>query len=406
MTKTFSRLLLVAGAAMLATFAFPATAATLTYNDPGCAGFQITGSGGSFTLTCAKLQCSIAGTANPTTSQNTTMTATCLPAGASYLWSLVAGPFSDATCNAPSTPTVATTTIVKPNGIAAGQTRSCLYQVNGTAAPISGQAMVTVTWSDAPASPPVCTPSLVTVPSPMTGAGGTVTLNANCVPSAGVTYTWSRTAPAAGSPTNPTSATPTDTMAANAGASAVTYTWQVVACTTPATCDTKTISSSVPGTGGGSISCSGFAKTVVIDVPWGSASPWQILTPGLGHFGKNDALVIKLGAAPVGTVRNGYGHITGSEWIDPATNRNAVLSTNPCDWSNTIGNQYAYQQSGSISFNWSLSVAATQFLIPGSLTMAAGQTYYINVKNTDATGGTNTCGGSTCDMTISWISPY
>src|SRR5437762_7578421 len=112
MTKTFSRLLLVACATMLATFALPTAAATLTYNDPGCAGFQITGSGGSFTLTCAKLTCSISGVTNPTTGANTSLTGSCLPAGASYLWSLVAGPFSDVTCNGPSTPTVATTTIV------------------------------------------------------------------------------------------------------------------------------------------------------------------------------------------------------------------------------------------------------------------------------------------------------
>ena len=120
MTKSFIRaVLVVAGAMLIAATAPSATAATLTYNDPSCAGFQITGSGGSFTLTCAKLQCSISGVTNPTTAQNTSLTASCTPAGASYLWTLVSGPFSDATCNAPASPTSATTAINKPTGIAA-----------------------------------------------------------------------------------------------------------------------------------------------------------------------------------------------------------------------------------------------------------------------------------------------
>jgi hypothetical protein len=99
MTKSLFRVLLgLTAAVFLGATALPAAAATLTYNDPNCAGFQITGSGGSFTPTCAKLQCSISGTTNPTTQQNTSLTATCTPAGGSYLWSLVTGPFSDAAC--------------------------------------------------------------------------------------------------------------------------------------------------------------------------------------------------------------------------------------------------------------------------------------------------------------------
>ncbi len=56
MTKSlFRALFAVTGAALLAVTALPAAGATITYNDPNCAGFQITGSGGSFVLTCAKL---------------------------------------------------------------------------------------------------------------------------------------------------------------------------------------------------------------------------------------------------------------------------------------------------------------------------------------------------------------
>ena len=251
MTKSlFRALLAVAGAVFLGLTTLPAAAATLTYNDPNCAGFQITGPRGNSTLTCGKLACAISGVTNPTTAQDTALTATCTPSGASFLWSLVTGPSSDPSCNSPSSPTAATTAIVKPGGIAAGQSRSCLYQVTGTAAPLSGQATVAVTWRDAPASPPVCTPSGVTAPTPITSAGGTITLNANCAPSVGVTYTWTRTAPTAGAPANPTSAAATDSLAANTGASGVVYTWQVVACSAPGVCTTQAVTVTVPAPGG------------------------------------------------------------------------------------------------------------------------------------------------------------
>ena len=173
MTKSFIRALLqLACAGLLAGAALPSAAATLTYSDPNCAGFQITGSAGSYTLTCAKLQCSISGVTNPTTAVGTALTATCTPAGASYLWSLVTGPFSDVTCNAPSQPTLATTNINKPTGIVAGQTRACLYQVNGTAAPLSGQAMVTVTWTDAAIVAPSGCSLVANPPSPPGGRTG------------------------------------------------------------------------------------------------------------------------------------------------------------------------------------------------------------------------------------------
>ena len=411
MTKTFSRLLFaLAGATLLATVAFPATAATLTYNDPSCAGFQITGSGGSFTLTCAKLQCSVTGVTNPTTGQNTALMATCTPSGTSYLWSLVAGPFSDASCNAPSAPTANPSNIVRPNGIAAGMTRSCLYQVNATAAPLSGQAMVTVTWSDTAAVPPVCNPSAVTVPSPMTNAGGTITLNANCVPSAGVTYTWTRTAPAAGAPTNPTSATPTDTMAANASASAVTYTWQVIACTSPTTCSTKTISSSVPGTGGGGgggVSCAGFGKTAYIDLGWPDYS--SLHTQDVGGLNGNDALVIRI-TPPAGTTSPAgtAGSLNLQEYGGPTANRYAVLSTNSCDFVGVPG--YLDNNAIPILFSGSTAVGLNSIQVnrqdyPSQIKLLPGTVYYLNLKSTHADGVTPSCGTGGCNMILNWIKP-
>jgi hypothetical protein len=410
MTKSlFRAVLFLAGAIMVAGTALPSAAATLTYNDPNCAGFQITGSGGSFTLTCAKLQCSITGATNPTTAQNTSLTATCTPAGASYLWSLVSGPFSDVTCNAPTSPTSAVTVINKPTGIVAGQTRSCLYQANGTAAPISGQAMATVTWSDAAVSPPVCTPSAVTAPSPITSAGGTVNLNANCAPNAGVAYTWTRTAPIPGQPTNPATATPSDTLAANAGASALTYTWQVVGCISGA-CDTKSVSVSVPapGGGGGAVSCNGFGKTVYIDLGWPDFS--TLHTQDYGGLNGNDALVMRItppagSTSPSGTA----GSLNLAEYASPTAQRYAVLSTNPCDFNGIPyftppGNVVPILWAGSTTIGLN-SIQVNRQDFPSQIKLLPGTVYYLNVKNTTATGTPDACGTGSCNMVIQWAKP-
>lgn len=405
MTKTLFRALLaqLATAALLGA-TIPAHAATLTYNDPNCAGFVITGSGGSYTLTCAKLQCSISGNTSPTTAQNTSLTATCTPAASGYLWTLVTGPFSDATCNGPTTPTAATTAIVRPTGIVAGQTRSCVYSVTANSASLSGQSMVTVTWSDTPPAPPVCTPTAVTVPNPMTSAGGSVNLNAGCVPSSGVTYTWIRTAPTAGAPTNPTSATPSDTLAANAGVSGITYAYQVVACTSPITCDTKSISVIVPGSGVG-VDCSslGFTKTILVDIPWNPAGQTYLTRDApFNGFGPNDALVIRF-TPPVGSASTGPGSIQSAEYIDPPTQRFGVLSSTACDFTSGDygGPLYNKQTQSTISFG--LQVGGTQS--PYIVRLNPGTTYYLNIKNRQADGTTPSCGTATCNMIINWQKP-
>jgi len=407
MTKSlFRALATIAGAALLSLASASACAATLTYNDPNCAGFQITGSGGSFTLTCAKLSCSISGLTTPTTAQDTSLTATCTPSGAGYTWSLVSGPFSDVACSAPSSPTAATTAVVKPAGIKAGDKKSCLYQVTATAPGLSGQAMATVTWSDAPPVAPVCSPTGVTTPTPMTSAGGTIALNANCNPSAGVTYTWTRTAPTAGAPTNPATATPSDTLAANTGASGVTYTWQVVGCNGTACDSAKSVTVVVPapggGGGGGSISCgSAFPDgTVVIDLPWANTSVQT------SAWKAKAALVLRF-TVPAGTPASHIGTpgtIRTVEYVDPKASRYGVLSTAACDFNGTYmgANPPAqFWDSAGLAIVDSVSIAQ-----PAGTTLQPGTQYFINIKNTEADGATWSCYSGTCNVNINWFIPY
>ena len=393
MTKSLIRaVLLLAGAALLAGTALPAAAATLTYNDPNCAGFQITGSGGSFTLTCAKLQCSIAGVTNPTTAQNTSLTATCTPSGASYLWNLVSGPFSDITCSAPSSPTSATTAINKPSGIVGGQTRSCLYQVNATAAPLSGQAMVTVTWTDALIQAPSgC--SLVAAPASLPAGGGNVTLTASCTGGGAPTsYAW--TGPGVVASTT----TPSQIVNITATAS-----FSVTPSNSGGNGNTANASVTVGSGGAPDCTLQGFSKTTFVDIPWSTASPNQFLTGNLGGFNQSTALVIRLGAAPVGTVLSGgAGHVTMAEFGDPLTSRTVVLSPKACDWTNTIGNPY-YLQPDASTADWSLKVNSAPVYGYHTLTMQAGVDYYINVKNYNSVG-TPTC-ASSCNMTVNWTKP-
>lgn len=425
MTKSSLRALAALAVAALAVVAVPpAAAATLTYNDPSCAGFQITGSGGSFTLTCAKLACTISGNTAPTTTQDPTLTAACTPTGGvatgpvTYVWTLVSGPFSDPTCNGPQSPTNPITVIPRPTGIAAGQSRSCLYQVTGTAPSLSGQAMATVTWSDAPPTPPTCSALTATTnPAIMTNAGGTVTVDSHCTAAAGLTiyYTWQRTAaPAnAGAFTASSGASQGDALAANANASSVTYTYQLRACTTPTaaagTCaSTQTIDVLVPGTGGGGggVDCSaqGFTKTILVDIPWSTATPAQFQTQNLGGMTPNTAIVVRLGAAPAGTVLNNYGHITAAEFGDVLTSRTAVVSTQACDWTNTVGSPWYLQQASTV--DWGLTVGATANYGYHDLRMQAGQTYYINIMNTDHNNANLCYPSATCNMVVNWIKPF
>ena len=75
-------------------------------------------------------------------------------------------------------------------------------------------------------------------------------LNVSCT-GTGITYAWRRTAPTAG--TLGSSATASDSLAANTTSSGITYTYVVDACTGPtsASCSSQTVSVVVPSTGGG-----------------------------------------------------------------------------------------------------------------------------------------------------------
>jgi hypothetical protein len=92
-----------------------------------------------------------------------------------------------------------------------------------------------------------------------------------------------------------------------------------------------------------------------------------------------------------------------AECSDPLTHRTYGVSTVPCDWANGAGT-FAVQSDIGTSM-WSLRVGPTEQWGPESLTMKAGQDYYVSIKNDDSQNHP-TCTTPTCNIVINWISPY
>src|SRR4029078_3568457 len=83
---------------------------------------------------------------------------------------------------------------------------------------------------------------------------------------------------------------------------------------------------------GGPITCSGFAETIVVDLPWGlpGSGGVRVITKG---FGNNDIVVARF-TTPATTAANVYASIAAAEYVDQKHQRTAALSRTPCDFSN------------------------------------------------------------------------
>jgi hypothetical protein len=154
------------------------------------------------------------------------------------------------------------------------------------------------------------------------------------------------------------------------------------------------------GGGTGPVSCSGFTKTLYIDLPWKSTdASTRLLTANYGGFNAKDALVVKL-SPPGGTASSTNGSVSMAEYINPRYTRYSTISTTPCDWSKP--NDSTLYKSGS-TLTYKLQVGGAQqayitYLMPGVY-------YYLNVRNTDA-NGVQTCPvGSSCNMYLDFYKP-
>jgi hypothetical protein len=402
MTKSFLRILAaVLGAAALIGAALPVRAASITYTDNNCASFSVSGSGGNFTLICASLACSItssAGTNITPIGTPTTLTASCNPAASGYTWT---SPATNPSGCPGMSAGVNTANVSAPSGAVAG----CVYKVDATSASNGGgTATVTLSWSSIPPSPPTCSAlTASTTPAVLTIAGGTVAVNSNCTAQTGITYTWTRTAAPAGAGAFAASgsASQGDTLAANAGVSGATYTYQLQACTAPGVCAAaQSISVIVPGTSGGGISCNGFTNTLVLDVAWGSTPMRYFTSSVLPGFHQGVATVVRF-TPPLGTASAALGSISYTEYGDTSHTRYATLSDTACQWSNP-GTGALFYSIEQISGRFWLQVGGNPRGYP---VLTPGKTYYLNIENTDAAGNQTCAFGESCNMGIDWAKP-
>ena len=267
---------------------------------------------------------------------------------------------------------------------------------------VSGmQVTCVVGTTSSPPGNPSC--SITVGQSPSTSAGGAVSLSANCSNFTPQYYAWVKDLQPIGSG----SATLGDSLPANGGTTAVTYTYGLTACTS--TCaPTAWATVQVPagatggGQGGGPVSCPGFTKTLFVDLPWVSTDAnTRVLTANYGGFNGGDALVVKLNP-PAGVQSSGNGWIAMAEYVNPRYTRFSTISTTPCDFSQA-GWFTLYNVSVGSSLSYSLQVGGTQqsyvtLLMPGI-------PYYLNVRNTDQYGNQTCPLGSSCNMFLDFYKP-
>jgi hypothetical protein len=265
---------------------------------------------------------------------------------------------------------------------------------------------LTITCGSSSPTAGTCSLQASTSPSPLTSAGGQVNLSAvNCT-GAVTSYGWTRTV--GGTPTTLSGgATASDTLAANSTASSQSYTYGLQWCVGTA-CASKSVLVAVPSaTGGGvnpggTISCSGFNKTLVIDVAWTSTTAaTRYVTQQYGGFGANDALVVRF-TPPAGAGSYSAGSLSGAEYSGPTTTRVGHISTSPCDFS--LATRFTlYNGFSASTFNLPLQVGGTQ--LAWTMLAQPGTTYYLNIKNTDSKGVATCAAGKYCDMFVDFYKP-
>ncbi len=249
---------------------------------------------------------------------------------------------------------------------------------------ISGNTL-TLNCTPASSSGP---PSGCSIGGPTTARASTlVTLTMNCGGGAATNWTWKANGvaiPSANAQTYSTTFTATTTFEATAsnadGPSA------------PASKTVTLDTSTPPVTGGGSISCPGFADTKVIDMTW--SSPTRMLTSG---FGPNDALVVRFTTGTVNSPINNLPKLVAAEYGSPPSDRRATLSDTACDFGTGLS------LGASVAANTITSIFSVgpnnTFYYPA---LSQSKTYYLNIKN----GPASTCAASgSCNMYVELLKP-
>ena len=194
-----------------------------------------------------------------------------------------------------------------------------------------------------------------------------------------------------------------------AGCSSVVASGSAVTCytgTAPPPATPPPPPSTTPTTPSGPVACAGFAKTVYVDMAWGTTSrdgstayP-RLYTNDFGGLNATDALVVRL-SPPGGVASYDSGSISLSEWSgDGPFTRYAVISTTPCDFS-IIPSTYNYKIATNVFY--SMSVGGSQ--VSGVYLMQPGVPYYLNIKNRNQYDQQSCPVGSTCNLSVDFGKP-
>ena len=395
----FLRITLAAAAAQLVLTYVPlAGAASIQISLPPCDSFDLTGTAPNQSLVCKTSGtpvCTIT-PSNPSGAVNGTvpLIASCTGAGAtpSYTWSVVSGSGS---CSNGTASVGCSATSAQVGSVVYGVTAN-----NGTFT--SAQATTTVTFSNAPPPAPTgC--SLVASPNSLPAGGGNVTLTATCS-GGGTPNSFAWTGNGTSSPTN------VGTQIVNVASST---SFSVTPSNSGTAGNTANASVSVATAQGAVINCgTQYSATKVIDATFPAAGAtgnrYTVTTSGVFSNGAstglfaNDALVLRFTAPATDTSLSMIMYGTNTPTGMPVT-RTMTLSTRACDFDVPASADALYAGDDSQTLALSLRTDGGQSF--GYLSLQAGQTYYLNLKN--ASKGVNTCTNATgrCDIYFSLTNP-
>jgi len=404
MTNRLLRFLAAPAALAAAALVAPAAvqAASVSFSNPSCTTFSFTDlGGGTYSVRCnlpTVPVCTItASSVTPATGSTVTLTANCSGSPFGWLWTGTATPCS--TASAVCTDTQA----------AAGAKTYTVF--GGNAAGQGPVTSVTVNWTT-PTTPP--TGCAVTRTAPSSGtlpqAGGAVQLNGACSGGSAVTsWEWRKNGTAV--PTQ-TTAQFTETLPANTGSAAITYSYDARACA-GTSCSAWSAPPTTVGVSGSTVSvgfCSQYAKVAIIDLPWGGTVDTAATPPGF----ESDMVFVGRMTVPAGaTSAVGPGQVRFVEYVDGQAARVMSLSTQACDFRGfTPGTPSATDATGAnYPLKWSNDInPSIQYQLHSSLfnaVLVPGSTYYFNVRNIDwSAGGRPSCATATCNGRFQIATPY
>ena len=155
-----------------------------------------------------------------------------------------------------------------------------------------------------------------------------------------------------------------------------------------------------PGTGQDFCTTSDLRQTI----NWPSSGQVRPQTSGFGNQRVAFKITIPTTFSPALNV-NHLGFVSLSEVPGtPTTPREITVSKNSCDFQSST---YIYNGTGyagvSPSISFTVNNPTGYFAVGGDFNLDAGQTYYINVRN--SSNGVPACGYSSCDMLLDFATP-